>query len=121
MLDGELRGAAGVSDTGVAAIQELELELGEGSGAEAWRSGAPVLTSDLAAGADTRWTGVCPGRTPGARPGCVRIPGRFRSDPVGSAGALPGLRKAMWRLSRVPRSGFAPIVARDLVNRAGEW
>lgn len=55
MLDGELRGAAGVSDSGIAAIQEAELELGEGPGAEVWRSGAPVLTSDLAAGADTRW------------------------------------------------------------------
>jgi hypothetical protein len=60
MLDGELRGAAGVSDPGIAAIQELELELGEGPGAEAWRSGAPVLTSDLAAGADTRWPVFAP-------------------------------------------------------------
>lgn len=55
MLDGELRGAAGVSDARIAAVQELELELGEGPGREAWRSGEPVLISDLAAGADLRW------------------------------------------------------------------
>jgi hypothetical protein len=60
MLDGELRGAAGLSDPGIAAIQELELELGEGPGREAWRSGEPVLTSDLAAGAERRWPVFAP-------------------------------------------------------------
>lgn len=60
MVDGELRGAAGVSDSRIAAIQELELELGEGPGAEAWRSGDPVLTADLAAGADLRWPVFAP-------------------------------------------------------------
>lgn len=75
MLDGEHRGAAGVSDTGVAAIQELELELGEGPGPEAWRSGATVLTSDLSAGADPRW----PVFVPAAFRAGVRASSRSRS------------------------------------------
>lgn len=48
MADGQLRGTAGVSDPGVAAVQELQLELGEGPCVDAWASMEPVLEPDLA-------------------------------------------------------------------------
>jgi hypothetical protein len=55
MVDGELRGTAGVSDPGIAAVQELQLTLGEGPCIDAWTSRAPVLESDLADPAVVRW------------------------------------------------------------------
>lgn len=55
MVDGELRGTAGVSEAGVATVQELQLTLGEGPCVEAWASGEPVLEPDLANPAVTRW------------------------------------------------------------------
>lgn len=55
MADGELRGTAGVSGAGVAVIQELQFELGEGPCVDAWRSMEPVLEPDLASPAVVRW------------------------------------------------------------------
>ncbi len=55
MVDGQLRGTAGVSDQGIAAVQELQLTLGEGPCVDAWASGVPVLEPDLADPAVLRW------------------------------------------------------------------
>lgn len=55
MVDGELRGTAGVSDPGIAVVQELQLTLGEGPCVDAWTSRSPVLESDLADPAVVRW------------------------------------------------------------------
>lgn len=55
MADDELRGSAGVSESGVAAVQELQLSLGEGPGADAWDENQPVLEPDLADPGLVRW------------------------------------------------------------------
>lgn len=55
MVDGDLRGTAGVSEPGIAAIQELQLALGEGPCVDAWTLRHSVLEPDLAAPAHTRW------------------------------------------------------------------
>jgi ANTAR domain len=55
MADGQLRGSAGVSEPGIGAIQELQLELGEGPGVDAWTSDAPVLEPNLAQQGTLRW------------------------------------------------------------------
>jgi hypothetical protein len=55
MVDGELRGTAGVSDSGIAVVQELQLTLGEGPCVDAWTSRAPVLEANLADPASVRW------------------------------------------------------------------
>ncbi len=55
MVDGELRGTAGVSEPGIAAVQELQLTLGEGPCVDAWAGGQPVLEPDLADPAQVRW------------------------------------------------------------------
>ena len=55
MVDGQLRGSAGGSDTGIAAVQELQLELGQGPCVEAWKGGEPVLEPDLALPLSVRW------------------------------------------------------------------
>jgi hypothetical protein len=55
MVDGELRGTAGVSDPGIAVVQELQLALGEGPCVDAWRTSEAVLEPDLAVPAVVRW------------------------------------------------------------------
>jgi hypothetical protein len=55
MVDGELCGAAGVSDPGIAVVQELQLMLGEGPCVDAWMKRAPVLEANLADPAIVRW------------------------------------------------------------------
>ncbi len=55
MVDGELRGSAGVSEKGIAAVQELQLELGQGPCIEAWKIRAVVMEPDLADPAVVRW------------------------------------------------------------------
>ncbi len=55
MVDGELRGTAGVSEPGIAAIQELQLSLGEGPCVDAWKLTHPVLEPDLANPTRLRW------------------------------------------------------------------
>jgi hypothetical protein len=55
MADGQLRGSAGVSEPGIAMVQELQLELGEGPGVDLWASDVPVLEPDLAQGGMVRW------------------------------------------------------------------
>jgi hypothetical protein len=55
MVDGELRGTAGVSEAGIAIVQELQLTLGEGPCVDAWTSRAPVLEENLADPAIVRW------------------------------------------------------------------
>jgi GAF domain len=55
MVDGELRGTAGVTDTKIASIQELQLTLGEGPCVDAWASRAPVSEPDLADPVFARW------------------------------------------------------------------
>ena len=47
MVDGRLRGSAGGSDSGIAAVQELQLELGEGPCVDAWTLNEPVAEADL--------------------------------------------------------------------------
>lgn len=61
MVDGELRGTAGVSGSGVQAVQELQFELGEGPCMDAWASKEPVLESDLASPRVARWPAFAPG------------------------------------------------------------
>jgi hypothetical protein len=60
IVEGELRGTAGVSDLGVVAVQELQFELGEGPCVDAWASMEPVLESDLRAPARVRWSAFGP-------------------------------------------------------------
>lgn len=55
MVDGQLRGTAGVSEPGIAAVQELQLMLGEGPCCEAWATMEPVLEADLANPQRVRW------------------------------------------------------------------
>ena len=55
MVDGQLRGSAGVSEPGIAAVQELQLELGEGPCVESWTFNQPVLEPDLAEPERVRW------------------------------------------------------------------
>jgi hypothetical protein len=55
MVDGQLRGSAGVSEPGIAAVQELQLELGEGPCVDAWNGNQPVLEPDLSEPATVRW------------------------------------------------------------------
>lgn len=55
MVNGVLRGTAGVSDPGIAAVQELQLTLGEGPCVDAWAGLEPVLEPDLAAPSIARW------------------------------------------------------------------
>lgn len=55
MVDGDLRGTAGVSDPGIAVVQELQLTLGEGPCVDAWTNRAPVLEANLADPAIVRW------------------------------------------------------------------
>jgi ANTAR domain len=55
MADGQLRGSAGVSESGIAAVQELQLELGEGPGVDVRTSNMPVLEPDLGEPGVSRW------------------------------------------------------------------
>jgi GAF domain/ANTAR domain len=55
MVNGELRGTAGVAEGGVAAVQELQLALGQGPCVEAWEVRAVVMEPDLADPAVLRW------------------------------------------------------------------
>ncbi len=55
MVDGELRGSAGVSEPGIAAVQELQLSLGQGPCVDAWAANEPVLEPDLAIPLVVRW------------------------------------------------------------------
>jgi hypothetical protein len=55
MVDGQLRGSAGVSEPGIAAVQELQLELGEGPCVDAWSGNEPVIEPNLAEPARVRW------------------------------------------------------------------
>jgi ANTAR domain/GAF domain len=60
MVDGQLRGTAGVSDPGIEAVQELQLTLGEGPCVDAWKSCSPVLEPALADPAVLRWPAFAP-------------------------------------------------------------
>lgn len=55
MVDGVLRGTAGVSDPGIVAVQDLQLKLGEGPCVDAWAGLEPVLEPDLATPSVARW------------------------------------------------------------------
>jgi hypothetical protein len=55
IVDGKLRGTAGVSEPGIAAVHELQLSLEEGPCIDAWRSMEPMLEADLADPARVRW------------------------------------------------------------------
>ena len=55
MVDGELRGTAGVSEPGIAIVQELQLTLGEGPCMDAWTNRVPVLEANLADPAIVHW------------------------------------------------------------------
>jgi len=60
MVDGELRGVAGVSDPGIALVQELHLSLGEGPCVGAWETRAPVIEGELSALGGVRWPMFAP-------------------------------------------------------------
>src|SRR6202161_1451528 len=55
MVDGELRGTAGVSDPDITLVQELQLTLGEGPCVDAWTNRAPVFEANLADPVIVRW------------------------------------------------------------------
>lgn len=55
MVDGELCGTAGVTEPGIAAVQELQLSLGQGPCVDAWAAREPVLEADLAEPRLARW------------------------------------------------------------------
>jgi len=55
MVDGDLQGSAGVSEPGIARVQELQLELGEGPCTDAWDGDVVVLEPDLAEPEVVRW------------------------------------------------------------------
>lgn len=55
LVDGRLRGSAGVSEPGIAVVQELQLELGDGPCVDAWNRNQVVLEPDLAAPVTVRW------------------------------------------------------------------
>ncbi len=61
MVDGELRGTAGVSGSGVLAVQELQFELGEGPCVDAWANTEPVLEPDLGSPRVARWPALTQG------------------------------------------------------------
>ena len=61
MVDGELRGTAGVSGSGVQAVQELQFELGEGPCVDAWARMSPILEPDLAHPLRARWPAFAAG------------------------------------------------------------
>ena len=63
MVNGELRGTAGVSDPGIAVVQELQLTLGEGPCVDAWMKRAPVLEANLVDPAIVRLSGALDERT----------------------------------------------------------
>jgi ANTAR domain len=60
MVDGELRGTAGVCGSGTKVVQELQFELGEGPCVDAWASMEPVLEPDLARPQVARWPAFAP-------------------------------------------------------------
>ena len=53
--EGRPSGSAGVTGPGMATVQELQFELGEGPCVEAWHRGEPVLEPDLAEPVVVRW------------------------------------------------------------------
>jgi hypothetical protein len=55
IVDGQLRGTAGVSEPGIVTVQELQLSLGEGPCVDAWNQARPVMEPNLASPAETRW------------------------------------------------------------------
>jgi GAF domain-containing protein len=55
MVDGELRGSAGVTGPGIASVQEAQFSLGEGPCVDAWAIREPVTESDLADRGLVRW------------------------------------------------------------------
>ena len=61
MVDGELRGTAGLSGAGVQAVQELQFELGEGPCVDAWARMEPVLEPDLFNPRRARWPAFAAG------------------------------------------------------------
>ena len=61
MVDGELRGTAGLSGPGVQAVQELQFELGEGPCVDAWAHMEPVLEPDLGNPRRARWPAFATG------------------------------------------------------------
>lgn len=55
LVDGQLRGAPGVSGAGAVTVHELQLTLGEGPCIDAWTDGEMMLEPDLADPAMVRW------------------------------------------------------------------
>lgn len=55
MVGGELRGTAGTTDPATAAVQELQMALGEGPCLDAWALREPVVEADLADPTVVRW------------------------------------------------------------------
>jgi hypothetical protein len=60
MIDGALRGSAGVSEREITAVQELQLTLGEGPCVDAWATDAVIMEPDLAEPLAGRWPTFAP-------------------------------------------------------------
>jgi GAF domain-containing protein len=83
MIDGRLRETAGVSDAQIAALQEIQLTLGEGPCLDAARTGAPVLEPELAEPASSRWPAFGPAAIAAGVQAVLAFPLRFGAVGIG--------------------------------------
>jgi hypothetical protein len=79
MADGQLRASTGVSEPGIAAARELQLELAEKPGVDVWTSDVPVSEARPGAAGHRVLADVCAGGRTGGRASGVRVPVRGRS------------------------------------------
>jgi hypothetical protein len=116
VADGRVHGLAAASDPLSAALEELQLTVGEGPGIEAHAAGRPVLLADLGDGALARW----PGYTPAAHDQGVRAVFAFPLQ-VGAArlGVLTAHRRQAGSLSGASLRlalTFADVAVQALVD-----
>lgn len=122
MASDGVHGMAAASDSSTARIEELQFTLGEGPCIDAFASGRPVLVSDLADGATSRW----PLYTPAVRDAGVRAVFAFPLQ-IGAArlGVLDVFRTRPGSLSRAELGqafAFADLMVMTLLDgqeRAG--
>ncbi|MFG2037878.1 GAF and ANTAR domain-containing protein [Dactylosporangium sp. NPDC048998] len=122
MASDGVHGMAAASDPRTARIEELQFTLGEGPCIDAFASGRPVLVSDLADGATSRW----PMYTPAVRDAGVRAVFAFPLQ-IGAArlGVLDVFRTRPGSLSRTELGHaftFADLMVMTLLDgqeRAG--
>jgi hypothetical protein len=83
MIDGRLRETAGVSDAQIAALQEIQLTLGEGPCLDAARIGEPVLEPELAEPNLPRWPAFGPAAIAAGLQAVFAFPLRFGAVGIG--------------------------------------